>query len=179
VQVVAQLGPAEPSAHCSQHRVLCIRHRQLVCCHCWVRVGVVDAIRKKYLKKLYFGFSSDPDARQLLEEVRGAHHPCAYCHCTPWWPDHPTSKAFSSTEAPGPGAMLVQYVFSFGYDMHGSVSMALGTRGKANKFAYKHSEPGGEASEAVRAPGGPTCGPAWVSCLLMCSERQQGCGHVI
>jgi hypothetical protein len=53
----------------------------LLCAH----AGVVEAIRKKYLKKLYFGFSSDQDARQLLEEVGFAimrYHP--HAHWLPW-----------------------------------------------------------------------------------------------
>lgn len=38
---------------------------------CAPPAGVVDAIRKKYLKKLFFGISQDEDAKRLLEEVGG------------------------------------------------------------------------------------------------------------
>eukprot|EP00887_Chlorella_sp_A99_P006518 scaffold3.g6518.t1 len=34
----------------------------------WVERGVVDAIQRRYLKRLFFGFSEDPEAKRLLEE---------------------------------------------------------------------------------------------------------------
>lgn len=40
--------------------------------------GVVDAIRKKYLHKLFFGIANDRDAKSLLEEVRRAPQGCSY-----------------------------------------------------------------------------------------------------
>lgn len=37
----------------------------------WVEGGVVDALRKQYLKKLIFGISTDTDGQHVLEEVGG------------------------------------------------------------------------------------------------------------
>ncbi|GBF89063.1 intraflagellar transport protein [Raphidocelis subcapitata] len=35
----------------------------------WVEKGVVDAVRERFLKKLYFGIAADPDCTSILEEV--------------------------------------------------------------------------------------------------------------
>ena len=36
----------------------------------WVEKGVVDAVRERFLKKLYFGIAADPECTNILE-VRG------------------------------------------------------------------------------------------------------------
>ena len=41
-----------------------------LCCTLPRQGGVLDALKRRYLRKLFFGISRDPEGKDLLEEVR-------------------------------------------------------------------------------------------------------------
>ena len=120
--------------------------------------GVVDALTRRYLRRLFFGISRDPEGKDLLEEVgAGVGWGGGGQACTPSPPagrvgpggrqgvasqrlrrgccTHQLGAAPSSqprTPAPHslpPTSLGPQYVFSFTYGEGGGVSMRLGAHG--------------------------------------------------
>ena len=100
--------------------------------------GVVDALTRRYLRRLFFGISRDPEGKDLLEEVGaggGAGHGVASQRLRRGCCTHQLGAAPSSqprTPAPHslpPTSLGPQYVFSFTYGEGGGVSMRLGAHG--------------------------------------------------
>lgn len=90
--------------------------------------GVADALERRYLRKLFFGFSRDQTGKDLLEEVRcmGGQQKL-------------TAGAFRSARNRRnhrATTALLQYVFTFSYDDNGDVHMAAGTSSK-QKFSTR------------------------------------------
>ena len=147
-----------------------------------VPAGVADALERRYLRKVFFGFSRDREGKDLLEEVRGVRNVnwwvlgCGCCQCRappatsqgPLLPSAPTSRSaptrniqlltcFQLALPPAP-----QYVFSFSYDQGGNVHMAAG--GSKQTFSTKDPAPSKSKVGAGRVGRGRSC----VRCLPRC-----------
>lgn len=61
-------SPQQALVRLHAHVQSCQRRPTCACCiPCACTAGVYDAIRKGYLKMLFFGISTDPDGTELME----------------------------------------------------------------------------------------------------------------